>query len=744
MKLESPNSFDHQRNRFVRDGFFHPKLVVDLVADILDGVSAKAVCDPWAIIGDLLASAIRATHAHTAIAFMQGREICEVGRSNLPAAQWIEGNPLAALREMDLKLDVVVTVPPFNARPVSSDLSEIDSRLPMLTSDLGSMILVHSALRLNDNGLGLYVVPPSFFFAKGAIRHEFDSLGLGLEAAFALPYGTFAPHTTIETYLIAVRRRPCHRIFVAEVASDTESPRLPVANFKAHSDAESLALGRYTDASAFIDFNSLRIEERILPAARSFGAPLVPLETLATSITLGRSGDFAFHDCENCIFVPMIGRGDVVLSTDDLTMKPQNYAQVGVAPSKSLARFVAQFLNSDVGKELRELSMGGYIPRLNSQRLRSLPVVVPNLGAQKKILSIESRIAGEQNTLLGLQSELDQLQRELWTGVGSISTVDVRLREFSDRMSTSLRQEAESSLDRWLETLPFPLASILRAWRATLEHDYKTRTEHLLHFFEAYAEFLSLALLSAFSSNTRFFAEHQLGLTDALGSNHSLHRPTFGTWKVVCEYLGKRTRRLLDSDSDNRQLCAELFRDRSFVLPETLSRKELGPIMSATIKLRNDWHGHGGVVGQEVASLLHGELLAQLQLLRQAQAGAWSDIRLVKAVQSRFRSDTYENDVAILSGSNSEFLTETVEMAVPLNIERVYLAKKREERALVLLPLLRIGPSPRTSMNACYFFNRLEGEKARFVSYHFVNEPELIDYFADATQAISLLTTPQS
>jgi hypothetical protein len=101
-------------------------------------------------------------------------------------------------------------------------------------------------------------------------------------------------------------------------------------------------------------------------------------------------------------------------------------------------------------------------------------------------------------------------------------------------------------LDQWFETLPFPLASILRAWQATPSQDFKTKYEHLLHFFEGTAEFLSVIFLSAFSSNEALFATHKRKLAESLEKQHlSFRRATFGTWKLVVEYLGKQTRKLL-------------------------------------------------------------------------------------------------------------------------------------------------------------------------------------------------------
>jgi hypothetical protein len=297
------------------------------------------------------------------------------------------------------------------------------------------------------------------------------------------------------------------------------------------------------------------------------------------------------------------------------------------------------------------------------------------------------------------------------------------------------------TLDQWFETLPFPLASILRAWQATPIQNYKTKYEHLLHFFEGAAEFLSVIYLSAFTSQPEIFAHHKGKLGEAWDKqNLSLQRATFGTWKVVVEYLSKQTRELLSGGADKRALCADLFVDPTQVLPEMLSQKELADVLSVTNKMRNDWAGHGGVVSQAEARLRNEQLLAELQKLRETMADDWRQIQLLRCLQCQPRRGEFDNEVAILVGSNSEFLTESRLMSCWLDVERLYVASRDSRRALLLLPLIQVGPSPASAKNACYFFNRVEKDGARFISYHFVDQPELKDRSVDTSAAIQLLS----
>jgi hypothetical protein len=198
-----------------------------------------------------------------------------------------------------------------------------------------------------------------------------------------------------------------------------------------------------------------------------------------------------------------------------MILKAQNYAQVTIDPSRSQARFVAHFLNSELGKEIRESNKGSaVIPKLNSQTLKNLSVFLPSLESQRSMLDIETRIATERNTLLRLQNELTQFERELWSKPQGAASVKERLSVLSGRLLGSLKHPA-SDVDQWIETLPFPVASILRAWQATSSQDFKTKHEHMLHFVEATTGVLGVILLSAFTSNEALFGPHKQKLSEA-------------------------------------------------------------------------------------------------------------------------------------------------------------------------------------------------------------------------------------
>jgi hypothetical protein len=722
--------------------YYVPRSILSVLAKLLEGRPAKTVCDPWAGIGTVLACVCEATQATKAIAFTRDDDKAIFGRALLNSADWHVGDPCQLLSTLPENLDVVASVLPFGMRGLEPiEVEAADGTTLTIQDDLGHLILAASSMKLSANGVGLFVVPQSFFISQRSVLRKFDTLGLGIAAALALPSGAFAPYANISTYLVVIEKKPASRTFVAQLSTDANTNLQIIENFQQGQEGASLELGRFIEVSTFTGIGFLRTSERLEQAERRFGYPAVRLEDLATAITLGRPGnEFTFPKTDNAIFVPLIGSSDVVVSLDDATLKQQNYAEVAIDPTRSDARFVARFLNSELGKEIRELNKSGFIPKLNKQSLKVIRVFIPDLQTQRDMLATEGRITAEQNTLLGLQNEIAECRRELWANPHSQPDVSRRLDALSSRLSGELKRQTVESLDQWFESLPFPMASILRAWQATPSDDFKTKYEHLLHFFEASSEFFGIILLSAFSSREQIYEGIKKELNEALKKqNLSFRRATFGTWKLVIEYLGKQVRQLLSGNNDERAICADMFADPTMQLPEALCCKEVTAIVSTTNKLRNDWSGHGGVVGQDEANLRNECLLSEVQNFREATGALWSDVQLVHSLHCRPRRGSFENEVAVLMGSNSEFLKDTRPLPTWLDVERLYLVRKDGGRALQLLPLVQVGPSPSSAKNACYFFNRLEKDGLRYVSYHFIDQPERMYSIEDACEAISLL-----
>jgi hypothetical protein len=727
--------------------YFVPKLILDIFRQLLDGLQANSICDPWAGIGRLIVEVKDISHAEKALAITKNSSAATMGKEFAKDVNWHLGNPLDYLSKTDITFDIIASILPFGVKYylVGSSLKKYvkntskSGEIIELKGDLEDIILAYASLRLNEGGIGIYITTPRFL--NSSVFKQLETLGLGMEAAIQLPPGTFAPVTNISTNLVIIRKHQVLSTFIAEFSIDSTTNAEIISNFKNGQEGKILELGKFEDSKSFKGIKVIKHQERIKQAELLFGFPAIKLGDISLNINMGHFGErFEFPKMENSIFIPLVGPSDVLDSSDNLTLHNQNYAQAIIDSARSNSRFVARFLNSELGKEIiGAYKRGTTISRLSKQSLMEMEIFIPDLATQKEMLEIEARITSEENILLGLQNEIEKYRRELWSNPKSIGTINRKLQVFTTLISDRLKQHADENLEQWVETLPFPLASIIRTYQATTSQDYQNKVTHLLHFFEATAEFMSVILLSAFSVNEEFFHPHKQKLLEiAHKYNLSFQHATFGTWKLVVEYLGKQIRQMLSDVKDSREACSNMFASTSLELPEMLSNAKLVDLLSQTNQMRNYWVGHTGYVTVEESLLRNEQLIGKLQELREIMAGIWNRTQLINALSCKPRSGSIEYDIAILMGSNPEFLKEVRNMSEYLYIDCLYIAQKDSKRALKLLPLIEISPSPQSAKNACYFFNRTEKDGMRYIAYHFSEKSERVEPFGEMDEGMKL------
>lgn len=703
-----------------------PEWLGTVFSTIVQSHTANSICDPYARIGLLIGIIKEITKPKSTIAFTPIVSEAILGKVLVDNAEWKAENSIYLSNTFNKEIDIVASILPFNAKAQKKmKVNARDGHEVELNNDLGQQILISASMNLSTDGIGLFVVTPSFFSSPHSVFLQFSTLGLGLEAALELPAGTFAPLTNIPSYLVIVRKHPISKMFIAQLSSNSNTNLQILYNLKNGKEGNLLELGRFVDVQSFKGLDAIRIQEKLKKSESQFGKPALSLETLATKINLGRYGEsFQFPKEENAIFIPLIGISDIVDSFDKLKLKPQNYAQVIIDPKCSDARFVSKFLNSELGKEIREINKSGFIPKLSKESLKKLEIFLPDLYTQKAMLDIETRIVTEENTLLELQGELGQLQRDLWTKPHYSDDVDHRLSAISHLLSVNIKKHNAVSFDQWIETLPFPLSSILRDWQRADSTEYEKKYQYLIDFFEATVEFLSMVLLSAYSSNQSLFEFHWQQFKKSVLKKSSIKNATFGTWRMVLKYFGEQTREMLKDKMDGQKHCATMFTDSSLRLPTVISSEEIYDIMSTTNEMRNNWKGHTGRVDEKEAELRHEKIFGEVQKLRNIIADIWYEIELIQSSYCVLKCGVFENTVTVLMGSNSAFLHEKRSLGTCLDIDYLYLLKKGESRALELIPLVQFGPCDETPKNTCYFYSKTKNNKFKFVSYYSTGQSE--------------------
>ena len=296
-----------------------------------------------------------------------------------------------------------------------------------------------------------------------------------------------------------------------------------------------------------------------------------------------------------------------------------------------------------------------------------------------------------------------------------------------------------------LTTYPFPLLQYYGPTTQAAQTRKHVTSIFLLHFFEALAEFMATVYLSGFNTQLGAFEAERQDLFSALQQARvTFAHGTFGTWKTIVEYLGKRARRLLNGEPGEHDLCSGLFCCGSDEVLEMLFSKSLVSIVQETNANRNQWTGHGGIVGPQAAEERHTGLLATVAKLRDVFGTTWDSFELVRPISGRLRTGIFENEVDRLMGPRVPFERVRRRTSQPLDSDSLYLLPVHETRSLKLIPLVKIMPAPRTAQNACYFYNRTQkDQQIRFVSYHFEHEAEVVDQFRDTLEILRLISGVQ-
>jgi hypothetical protein len=200
------------------------------------------------------------------------------------------------------------------------------------------------------------------------------------------------------------------------------------------------------------------------------------LEDLAKEINTGKYNEENFEEADNSIYIPSLGKGPVHSNIYKLTMKQQNYYQVILA-NKAFNEYVCCFFESKIGRLSLNVARKGVIPHISKSKLMKIPIGLPNLKTQKKIVEIN-------RTLISLQYNLDSLKEELAvnpmnvTSMGEIEDIASTVSGFTT--SSNLRNQILSGESKTVE------------FKETFSLDVKTQQK------EKYIEHSSLKTIDGF------------------------------------------------------------------------------------------------------------------------------------------------------------------------------------------------------------------------------------------------------
>jgi len=731
-------------------GFVVPDYFGTLVAGLLSNRNVDKVLDPWSGTGALLEMVGQHVSPELAVGIERNVTLHKVAARWLKGAsyRWEQSSPWEWLERSDEEFDLVACMPPWGYR--SSEEIKVAGKPIGRKGDVGRYLLAAACRRLSPDGIGVFVMPPSF-----VLRREFEVLGeygLRLDAFIGLPRvevwsSAIRPHAAV------IAQGKQGSIFVGEFRGSVEHDEALFSNFENRAD-----LAVYDEPSLFVQdprevgpevaisegvalsaedgetYESVEARTRTRKILQEYAHPVVPMSELCKQVIPvrqrpGKPSKEPEETESNLLYVPTIGNR--LAQTDLLAFgekPPSEYLICVLDEARVDANYIAGYLNKGPGTAIRSsLLAGAIIPRLSRDALAKMPVVLPPVSKQMQMVNLGNRL----HALTGSLAESEDV---LWRSMAEPSTLKKQVDSLW-RISSY-----DDSVRHWIPHLPFPLGSVL--WTAYARADMEHRLRLLLRFFEASAAYLGTVLVSVAARDRWMREEWLAGLRSSFHDNLSLQRSTFGTWSIMCGSLCKKVRKQIDYHrrGDETQLRAQVFET---IPPDVFSRLVDRRVLAAfqhANKVRNDWDAHGGIIGTNKAQVLVAGLEADLNKLRQAWGAVWSEVRLFRPLAGSKRKGVWRYNGLSLKGNMYPFeeITDIV-LQHDLDEEQLYLWSPERDVAVELLPFLRLGSTPEEEKNACYFYNRVQGDGVRFVSYHFAEEPDMVGDFPDTLDAIRFL-----
>lgn len=597
------------------------------------------------------------------------------------------------------KFDLITCFPPFGMRKEPIEINGFRT-----SNDFGATLLIKASMLLTENGIAIFLISPSFLF-DDRNKELITKLGLFVDAVFSIPNGAFLPHTNISSNLVVVTKQPKEKTFISEILNDEKTNKTIIDNYRNRKAGKAIQLGSFVDFMELKSFQGLLSQNELQELVRKIGYPPISLTDVAISINLLKALDIdEVEHLSNSVYLPKIGNSFAVTMPSEMKMKnPKNYFQIQLDEAKANSTFVANYFNSVIGRKLREsLEVGVAISSISKSQLQTCFLHLPELKTQIELIEIDSKI--DQFTL-----RLEELKRNLWKQPKSFNSIAKELKNINQ----------EKKLEQWIDSLPFPISSILWRYYATKEDSKKI--EHLFHFFEALSEFFSMIMLSALVQDQEFYKQERHNWIDNNEKFKEWYfRATFGSWNVLTSRLSKSVRKYY-ADVDKKEFCTTLFGNPTEAFMKMLTEKGIVNVLQTVAELRNKWKGHGGITSEEENKQRVTALEQQLNELRKFIADGFEETKIVSAKKGELDEGIWTFIAKELIGAKSPFKETEIKSFVGLDKKKLYLTHTNQFKPVELLPFIKFVELS----DAVYFYTSIESKNVRWVSYHFDKDPEL-------------------
>ena len=649
-----------------------------------------------------------------------------VAISDDPTAKWlverIGSSRLSVLEEVpDEKFDAIFSLKPPEAGSEAFSVGDVaihDS------PNLNKMLTVSE--HLTDCGLIAWLVRPQFAYYDHvrSVRRNLQQFGLHLTGLLRVPPSMLS--TAGKTCGLAlVEKQPADQLFVGEIPVNEVAQNEFLERLRQRKSGPQPNQGCLVREEDFHGLEAMEASERVKRLASRRGLVAIPFLEVINEVKRARIHDGEsepWEPHEDAVYLPEIRGQEAATDLQSVSDTVRKRCLQLIANREHvLPEYLARSLNTSLGQAIRDsvsIGLGGN--QISRHRLIESTLYLPPIEDQRLALDA-------LDSIQLLRVELEELREQVWESPRKVENLFARLTQVNH----------EDRFKDWVETLPFPLASVLRAYDA-VDRTGRQKYERLLHFFEALAAFVATVHLSAMFGDLDLKKELDERLSVSFKKSHfSWTHPSFGMWRSVIESAAPIIRKMLNTKELMPKIMS-LYETADPKPIQFLQGKGLMTVLQKANSLRNRWSGHGGAVSVQIAEQRHAELEGLLTEFRALCGSIFLRYQTIEPREVKvLPGPVFKCPARVIMGSNPQFEHINIKLLNPPVTGALHLHNPGHTRSLQLLSLVQVQKAPQP---VCYFYNRQDGSDSHFVSYHYGEQPDSFDQSGSVAELISDLT----
>lgn len=378
-------------------------------------------------------------------------------------------------------------------------------------------------------------------------------------------------------------------------------------------------------------------------------------------------------------------------------VKTSKYIEIQFDSKVVSNEFMKLILNNYYGRlKLNSIKKGSTIPHITKKDFLELDIMIPSYEVQNKFISNQMII---QSNVQYLQ----ELQTKQW--------IDFDFKEVSQKLEPF---RSVNSIESWIDTLPYPLASIL--WLYVTSSSKEKKNGYLLNFFEAFSEFMCGFILSYLSEENENLTKYKSKWInqDKKFENWYL-TPTFGGWLNLLERLFDLNRSL---EVNELHKVYDMIEEDLFL--NIIKNKSLIKLLKKANKIRNSYVGHSGIKTKTLHNETNINLERMLIELRDIIGFAFYEYEIVSLIKTEPYDEISINEMYILKGSKFPFTERTIRTKQRILKDHLYIMRENKDTFIKLVDLIQVD----IQVGASFYYSRFENSTTNLLSYHNLDYPQ--------------------